>query len=202
MRLSLYVLLFWVLLGGIGLAHRVNVFAYVENGQVVVECSYSKTKRVNHGQIEVQDANSNQVLLRGETDDQGQFRFPIPAKSLEQMHDLRILLQAGEGHHNEWTVPASELSAPPTPTAASAMVATAVAPSAPAQSGSTKAESLTQADIERIVNSALDAKLAPIKRTLLEQVEAGPGLREIIGGIGWIFGLVGVAAYFKSRSRV
>lgn len=82
------------------------------------------------------------------------------------------------------------------------MVATAVAPSAPAQSGSTKAESLTQADVERIVNSALDAKLAPIKRTLLEQVEAGPGLREIIGGIGWIFGLVGVAAYFKSRSRV
>lgn len=201
MRLSLYVLLFWVLLGGIGLAHRVNVFAYVENGQVVVECSYSKSKRVNQGQIEVQDANSNEVLLRSETDEQGQFRFPIPAKVLEQKHDLRILLQAGEGHQNDWTVPASELSAPSIPAAAPAMVITAVAPSAPA-AGSTKAESLTQADVERIVNTALDAKLVPIKRTLLEQVEAGPGLREIIGGIGWIFGLVGVAAYFKSRSRV
>ena len=28
------------------------------------------------------------------------------------------------------------------------------------------------------------------------------GIAEIIGGIGWIFGLVGVAAYFKSRPRV
>ncbi len=52
------------------------------------------------------------------------------------------------------------------------------------------------------MNAALDAKLAPIRRAVLEGTEDGPGLREIIGGIGWIFGLVGVAAYFKSRPRV
>jgi nickel transport protein len=56
--------------------------------------------------------------------------------------------------------------------------------------------------MEEVVNAALDAKLAPIKRAVLEQSEAGPGMREIVGGIGWIFGLVGIAAYFKSRSRV
>jgi nickel transport protein len=27
-------------------------------------------------------------------------------------------------------------------------------------------------------------------------------VQEIVGGIGWIFGLIGVAAYFKSRPRV
>ncbi len=57
----------------------------------------------------------------------------------------------------------------------------------------------TPEDVERIVNAALDAKLSPIKRLLGEQVEAGPSLRDIIGGIGWIFGLIGVAAYFRRR---
>ena len=55
------------------------------------------------------------------------------------------------------------------------------------------------AEIERIVDAALDAKLSPIKRMLAEQAEAGPNLRDIIGGIGWIFGLIGVAAYFRRR---
>ena len=50
-----------------------------------------------------------------------------------------------------------------------------------------------------VVNAALDAKLAPIKRAVLGQ--SGPGVVEIVGGIGWIFGLAGVAAYFRSRPR-
>ena len=57
----------------------------------------------------------------------------------------------------------------------------------------------TSAEIESIVDAALDAKLSPIKRMLAEQTEAGPNLRDIIGGIGWIFGLIGVAAYFRRR---
>ena len=197
MRRACVVLLGLLLLpGAAALAHRVNVFAYVENGEVVVECSYSKSKRVNHGRIEVRAVGSDEILLRGETDDQGNFRFPVPDKALNSGADLRILLQAGEGHQNDWTVAAAEFmpvgAAPaPVPTASSA----------PAQVGPS-ASSESRAELEAVVNAALDAKLAPIKRMLLEQTEAGPGLTEIVGGIGWIFGLVGVAAYFKSRSRV
>ena len=50
-----------------------------------------------------------------------------------------------------------------------------------------------------IVNAALDAKLGPIRRDLAAQVNAGPGIQEIIGGIGWILGLVGIGLYFKGR---
>ena len=57
------------------LAHRVNVFAYVEGGDVVVECSYSKSKRVNRGTIEVLSLQSGESLLSGETDEAGRFRF-------------------------------------------------------------------------------------------------------------------------------
>jgi len=45
----------------------------------------------------------------------------------------------------------------------------------------------------------LDAKLAPVKSMLAESLDPAPSMTEILGGIGWIFGLMGVAAYFKSR---
>ena len=50
-----------------------------------------------------------------------------------------------------------------------------------------------------IVNAALDAKLGPIRRDLAAQVNAGPDIQEIIGGIGWSLGLVGIGLYFKGR---
>ena len=53
--------------------------------------------------------------------------------------------------------------------------------------------------VRAIVNAALDAKLGPIRRDLAAQVNAGPGIQEIIGGIGWILGLVGIGLYFKGR---
>jgi nickel transport protein len=73
---------------------------------------------------------------------------------------------------------------------------------ASAEAGAPAADGLTRADVEEVVKTVVEAELAPIKRALLERTGDGPGLREIIGGIGWIFGLVGIAAYFKSRPRV
>ena len=57
----------------------------------------------------------------------------------------------------------------------------------------------TPDQVRAIVNAALDAKLGPIRRDLAAQVNAGPDIQEIIGGIGWILGLVGIGLYFKGR---
>jgi len=185
------------------LAHRVNVFAYVEGGEVVVECSYSKSKRVNRGTIEVLSLQSGETLLAGETDEAGRFRFPVPETARETGSGLRIVLKAGEGHQNEWVVDAAEfMDAESGPAIASDAMQTVGAKVPPAPAAVPAPGALSRGDVEEIVNAALDAKLAPIRRAVLERTEDGPGVREIIGGIGWIFGLVGVAAYFKSRSRV
>ncbi|SFL44276.1 nickel transport protein [Desulfomicrobium norvegicum] len=204
MRSLFLLLVFALLASGPALAHRVNIFAYVEGGEVVAECSYSKSKRVRHGTIEVRDAVTGRTLLQGTTDEEGLFRFPVPDQARKAGADLRILLQAGEGHQNEWIVEAAEFMDAPVPRAPAPDAGKAAEPAAagsPDDSG-TKTRALSRADVEEVVSAALDAKLAPIKRTLLEQSQAGPGMREIIGGIGWIFGLVGIAAYFKSRPRV
>jgi nickel transport protein len=57
------------------------------------------------------------------------------------------------------------------------------------------------ADIEQSLERALDKKLAPILRMLAESREQGPKLSDVLGGIGYIIGLVGIAAYFKRKSK-
>ena len=203
MRSILLALLLAALVPDASMAHRVNVFAYVEGRDVVVECSYSRSKRVNHGKIEVQNLQTGEVLLTGETDENGSFRFPVPDASRASGTGLRIMLLAGEGHRDEWMVEASEFMPVKVSSAEKDSAdAGSVGGRTPAKSDVPAAAGLTRADVEDVVAAVLDAKLAPIKRALLERTEEGPGLREIVGGIGWIFGLVGIAAYFKSRPRV
>ncbi len=192
-------------------AHRVNIFAYVDGGEIQVECGFNRSQKVRRGTVEVFDAATGDKLVQGTTDDGGVFRFPVTEAIRDAGHDLTVRIIAGEGHQNEWTVAADELKAATVASGTSAPVASgapvpasvpaveavsvaAVPAGTPAVSGGATPE-----EVERIVNAALDAKLSPIKHLLAEQVEAGPSLRDIIGGIGWIFGLVGVAAYCRRR---
>lgn len=201
MRALVLVLFFVMMVQTSALAHRVNIFAYVEGSDILVECSFSRSNPVKQGHITVFDAISGEELLQGQTDDKGFFRFPIPEKSRAAGSGLRILLQAGEGHQNEWTIEAEELSQAVTPAPAEKIATPAPSPedTPREQSPDIPVTGLTKADVEAVVNAALDAKLAPIKRAVLEK--SGPGMVEILGGLGWIFGLAGVAAYFRSRPR-
>ena len=176
-------------------AHRVNIFAFVDGDAVQVECGFNRSQKVKQGTVEVFDATTGARLLQGTTDDNGVFRFPVTAELREAGHDLNLRIIAGEGHQNDWTVAADELASSGTPKTVA--VAAAEVPATPASL--VAGQTAPSAAIERIVDAALDAKLSPIKRMLAEQTEAGPNLRDIIGGIGWIFGLIGVAAYFRRR---
>lgn len=196
-------------------AHRVNIFAYVEGHEVVVQCGFSRSNPVRHGQIEVYDQQGT-LLLQGQTDQKGHFRFPVPQAALDNKSDLTIRILAGEGHENEWIIEQSELTA---------LQLSSTMPASPDPSGTDKlgtdeavldsalpqvfskadqehdsSITLSRHELEAIIHHALDVQLAPIKRAVLEK--SGPGLTEIIGGIGWILGLAGLAAYFKGRPRV
>ena len=191
-------------------AHRVTMFAYIDGSDVVAECGYSKSKRVRHGAIEVFDAASGELLVHTQTDEQGFVRFPLPEKIRNTGNGLRLVLKAGEGHQAEWIIQAEEYASVHVAHSTAQDSDLAANTSLAAQQGSAgdtdhssaqqALHGLTRAELEDLFGAVLDAKLAPIKRALLEDNE--PGLREIIGGIGWIFGLAGVAGYCLHRRRV
>ncbi len=193
---------------GPAMAHRVNVFAYVEGDKAYVECSYSKSKKVNGGAITVADAGTGETLLTGKTDAEGIFSFTVPEAAKKRGADLKITLVAGEGHQNDWLIAAKEYGAAQNSESAKSeepVAETATQASQPAENtasspGVQEGRSACDEDaVALAVEAAVEKKIAPLRRMLVEEKEAGPGMTEIVGGVGWIFGLVGVAAYFKSR---
>ena len=194
------------------LAHRVNIFAWTEGNEIVAECGFNGGNKVKQGQVVVFDAATGAKLLEGRTDDFGVYRFPVSAEG--KAHGVRIVIKAGEGHQNEWTVEAAELAtiqpgtgaAPAASSAPASATAVAAAPAAQAPASpktdkapAQQAANISAAELQTIVNTALDAKLGPIRKELAEMRVARPGFSEIFGGIGWLVGLAGIALYFKGR---
>lgn len=181
-------------------AHGVVVFAWVEGDQVHVESKFSGGRKVNGGKVVVLDSQGTE-LLRGTTDAQGKYDFTVPAKT-----DLKILLQAGMGHQGEWTVSASEIEAPGEAGGGSQSTPGIKDPPdhpttviEPASQTTAAADDL--AAIEAAVEKALDRKLKPVVQMLVETRQSGPTLQDILGGIGYILGLIGVGAYVHSRKK-
>ncbi|MGL1861286.1 MAG: hypothetical protein OCC46_02050 [Pseudodesulfovibrio sp.] len=175
-------------LSAVSSAHKVNLFAYVDGNSVVTDSGYSRSKRVHDGTIEVYDASTGQMLLSGPTDDNGKFDFEIPKEARANRMNLRLLLKAGTGHQAEWTVKYDEYGAAKGPFAA-----------AKADHGhSAVADPQGTTDVTE-VETIVRRELEPVKRMLADLSQSGPGVTEIIGGIGYILGLFGIVAYMKSR---
>jgi nickel transport protein len=169
-------------------AHKVNVFAWVEGDMVFVEGYYPGGKRAQNSLVEV--FNSRGVkLLEGRTNQKGDFSFKIPAKE-----DLRIVLTAGMGHKNDFTITAGDLGG---------SESSSQEPE-PEVSDKIAASSSTDVDMGQLqvmIDQALDRKLEPVIKLIRSTRKEGPGVTEIIGGIGYIFGLFGLLMYFKSRKE-
>ena len=184
-------------------AHRVNVFAWVEGYTVYVESKFAGGKKVKGAKIVVMDPKGVE-LLAGRTNDQGEFSFKVTEPA-----DLRILISAGQGHQGEWTIRAAELTDMPSKTASQTKAENVM------QSDQNDSVALKSADsktavsdraiepdeLAAVIESILDKKLKPITRMLADTRQSGPSAADIFAGIGYIFGLVGIAAYVHSRKK-
>jgi nickel transport protein len=74
------------------LAHKVNIFAYVEGGNIYTECYFPDGKPVQNGRIEILNSEGIKVL-EGATDSEGKFSASTPLEG-----DLKIVVHASMGH--------------------------------------------------------------------------------------------------------
>jgi len=180
-------------------AHNVTVFAWVDGDTVYVESKFSGGRTAKNAPIEVLDGAGN-LILSGKTDEQGKFSFQVPGKT-----EMKVVLHAGMGHKAIWSIPAEDLEGldtlPPAPAAATVKQRPAPVASPQPMEPSAAAESVgpTALEIEKTVEKVLDKKLKPVLKMLADSRPSGPDIRDILGGIGYIFGLVGLAAYLRYR---
>jgi nickel transport protein len=184
-------------------AHRVIIFAYAEGDTIFTESKFIPNNPVRQGKIEVQDAKTGQTLLTGATNDQGKFSFKIPPEAIAQKMDLKIVVEAAMGHRGEWLLkaasylPGDQAAGTPAPAAAAGAPSATAAPApAPAKSGA-----IDQQALEAALNRALERQLAPINEKLTDLTIHRTTLPDILGGLGYILGLFGVAAYFMSKRQ-
>ncbi|MFO7559366.1 MAG: hypothetical protein R6X10_11100 [Desulfobacterales bacterium] len=174
---------------GTALAHKVNIFAWVEGDTVYTESKFSGGKKVQNAPVEIYGTDGTK-LLEGKTNELGEFSFPAIRKT-----GMKVVLLAGMGHKAEWTVSASELQGnDPEKTEE-------IAPEKMEKRSASPC--LNQEEIRNVVEKVMDQKLQPVIRELRKSLnpDREPDFGDIMGGIGYIVGLIGVAAYVHSRRK-
>ena len=208
-------------------AHRVNLFAWSEGNAVQVESKFSDSTPVKGGKLTVTDTATGKVLASGKTSDTGTWRFTLPA-GYRSEKGVTVAVAAGEGHAATWEMTPSDL--PKTVTAApapkpepAAKPATTKAPvkaeaKAPVKAAAPAAKptaqqvenatvpvepGLTKDEITLIAQSAVEEKVAPLRQKIAELSNPNPSAKDVIGGLGWIFGIAGAAAlgYKKGKEK-
>jgi len=187
-----------LLVGSNALAHKVNVFAYAENGMVYTESYFNDGRKVIDSTIEVFDAQNNRLLLTGKTDKNGEFSFKIPEAT-----GLRIVLSASMGHKNEYLLSEDEVR--------DAIGIAKLPEKAPPEKMETekrqappeRATQIYDDRLELLMERIVEEKTAPIMKKLLkiEEQMQKPSLQDIIGGLGYIIGLMGIGIYFKYKRK-
>ncbi len=190
---SFLFVLAWVILGSPAYAHKVMVFAYQEGNRVYLEGYFADGKKTQNSLVEVFGEDGSK-LLEGKTDKEGVFSFPMP-----DVPEVRIVLTGSMGHRAECRVKANADAAGPDGSK------TPLSGGLPENAGRDKNIDVAvpgEDRIRAIVSEELDKKLTPLIREVALVNQDKPSLPDIIGGIGYIAGIMGLFMYFKARRRM
>jgi nickel transport protein len=177
-----------------GLAHKIRVFAWVSGNTVTVESGFANNRPLLNGEITIKDNKEGTVLLQGIGDENGIFTFPVPDQARAEASDLLIIVSGGEGHQNQWLLSAAEYlpqGEEPTPERK---------PSLPPTASPSSSTEVNNTELKQLITEVLEEQLAPIRRSLAKAENKKPTINDILGGIGYLIGLAGLAAWLKNRS--
>lgn len=172
-------------------AHKVNVFAYNEGGKLLGESYFPGGKKVRGARVELLDQNGN-LLAHTLTGPKGKFTLPLPSGT----NQLKVVVLAGQGHRGVFSL--EPISKEPASNQDSTRSVSTQGPS-----DTEVISGLDKKEIEAAISKTLDRKLAPLHARLdqLTKQAQAVSVEKVVGGLGWIMGLIGIAAYFLSRKR-
>ncbi len=103
------ILIILIVVPDLAFAHKVIIFAWVEDGMIYSESSFGSKRKAMNSKIIVED-ESGSVIHTGLTDTNGDYAFKIP--DLVDS-DLILKLDAGSGHGASWRISKEELTGLP-----------------------------------------------------------------------------------------
>jgi len=200
---------------GPALAHKVHVFAIAEGATIEGSAYFSGGAPASGASVRVFGSEGT-LLARMDTNAEGRFQYQA-----ERRQALRFVVQTTDGHQGEFTIFADELPASlakradrPGPgslgtgsdvgavsgtdgTVAETRPAPARADAAGEIATETGALALTPA-METQLRQMIAHELAPL-RTALDRYETRVRVADVLAGVGFMFGLFGVAMLVAAR---
>jgi nickel transport protein len=174
-------------------AHKLNVFAYFENDAVVGEAYFSDGAPARDCDVVIKDLRDGVVICKSHTDKEGKFVISVGAS---KKGDFLIIVNAGMGHQGQTTIslPAQE-----------DVLTTRAGEKSYFEESKDEDEllHLREEDLLSLMRTAVRSELDPLRSELLQLRKelSSPGFSEIMGGIGYIFGLVGVILWVKGEKK-
>ncbi len=181
-------------------AHRVNVFAWFNGEKVVGKAYYSNGRPAEHAKIEIIGTRTGS-RLSCITDEKGGFSFKPPGKDT-----YRLILHAGQGHR------------------ATTLVNVRIDEQTKNQDNShNKGKGLSKLqgnggfssvegvskdtssckDIEKAVDKVLKVRLQPVYKAIEDMAisQSRVKVKDVVSGLGYIIGIMGIWAYMSSRRK-
>ncbi len=180
----------------IAFAHKMKVFATVEHETLTGYAYYSSGARVRKPFIKILDSNGTEIQkITG--DENGQFGLKLACRS-----NYIVQVAMPDGHRADWSIEADEFSRE-LPLCSTLGVGIQHPASANIFAGS----SSTNDGAEKTDTALMISKeIAPLKTQIvklqerIEILSEKKRLQDILGAIGYLFGLAGVFYYLKGRS--
>ncbi len=104
-QILIFTLILAMLPASLAFAHKVIIFAWVEDGIIYTESQFSSKRKAKNATITIVNENG-MVIHKGQTDQEGKYSFAIPEKIDS---DLIVKLDAGTGHQAQWKIAKNEL---------------------------------------------------------------------------------------------
>lgn len=175
-------------------AHKLKLFATAE-GKIISGYAYlSGGTRLRNRSVQV-CSPSGDKLGQAMTNENGEFAFSARCKC-----DHVLKIDTGDGHAAEFVVKADDL-----PDDLPAFGNSPKAGSVSAASAETKltddaGQLLAAKDVQRMIAKAVSKQIRPL-REQLDRMEERISLRDVIGGVGYLLGVTGIAFYFLGLRR-
>jgi nickel transport protein len=169
------------------LAHNVVGGVYVSGADIEGEAGFSNGAMANAGTLVKVFDQSGIPLGEVATDDEGFFIFTAK-KRITHVFEINM----GAGHTLKMQLPAEEL-----PDSLSAEGLTTSVETVPLISTST-AIALDEQITSLLLEKAIAKQIKPLRKEI-QALKEKSGFRDIIGGVGYIFGLLGLVVFMRER---
>ncbi|TVT55382.1 MAG: hypothetical protein FHK82_08560 [Sedimenticola thiotaurini] len=164
-------------------AHLLKLFAYVEGNTIHGSTYFAGGAGVEGAAITLTSlTDKEQSNLK--SDAKGEFLF-----TASRPDDYKIQANTGEGHQAEWLIKADTFNSTSDTTDSSNQ-------SYPASSPATSTK--TDQQLALLVEQAVAKQIGPLRESL-QRSDDRARLSDILGGVGFIFGLAGIALWWRSK---